>query len=73
MYESPKLKKHGAAVCKYVDNALIDYQGSEDSLIKLGGRHVTRGISAAHYDIVGQAFLKTLGDALGADFTPELK
>jgi hemoglobin-like flavoprotein len=35
-------------------------------------RHVTYGVDRKHYDLVGAALLKSLGDALGDDFTPDL-
>jgi hemoglobin-like flavoprotein len=40
-------------------------------LQKLGARHVGYGVQDAHYDTVGGALLKTLGQGLGPAFTPE--
>ena len=60
-------------MCKYIDYALIDLQSHEDSIDKLGRRHDVRGIKQAHYELVGQAFLLTLKQALGDEFTEELK
>eukprot|EP01052_Picozoa_sp_SAG31_P053898 SAG31_NODE_14051_length_830_cov_0.772914_2_plen_82_part_00 len=42
-------------------------------LTDLGKRHVKYGVLAAHYDVVGQAVLKTLEMGLGDAFTPEVK
>ncbi len=42
-------------------------------LKSLGARHVGYGVQAAHYDTVGGALLKTLGQGLGEAFTPEAK
>lgn len=42
-------------------------------LQNLGKRHGGYGVQDAHYDTVGAALLKTLGQGLGAEFTPEVK
>lgn len=39
----------------------------------LGKRHAGYGVTAAQYDTVGAALLWTLGQGLGAAFTPEVK
>ena len=39
----------------------------------LGVRHAGYGCEECHYDMVGGALLKTLGDALGEKWTPEVK
>ncbi|MFZ5525473.1 MAG: globin family protein [Pseudomonadota bacterium] len=39
----------------------------------LGKRHAGYGVQDAHYDTVGGALLQTLGQGLGAGFTPEVK
>jgi hemoglobin-like flavoprotein len=39
----------------------------------LGRRHVTYGVTDAHYETVGQALLWTLERGLGKAFTPDLK
>ena len=39
----------------------------------LGRRHVAYGVTAAHFEPVGQALLWTLERGLGADFTPAVK
>lgn len=39
----------------------------------LGKRHAGYGVQDAHYDAVGSALLQTLGQGLGAGFTPEVK
>ena len=73
LYESPKLKKHGAGVLKYVDSALADFAGQQKALAGLGERHQARGVQIPHYKVVGDALVLTLQDALGDAFTPELK
>lgn len=40
---------------------------------ELGQRHERYGVRDAHYDIVGEALLKTLAQGLGTDFTPEVR
>ncbi len=42
-------------------------------LQNLGKRHGGYGVQDSHYDTVGAALLKTLGQGLGADFTAEVK
>ena len=42
---------------KAIDKAV---QGDSRDLNELGKRHVNRGVAVAHYDVVGQAVLKTL-------------
>lgn len=39
----------------------------------LGQRHVAYGVQQAHYQLVGAALIKTLGQGLGDDFTPAVK
>jgi hemoglobin-like flavoprotein len=39
----------------------------------LGKRHAGYGVEDSHYQTVGAALLKTLGQGLGADFTEEVK
>jgi len=39
----------------------------------LGRKHVEYGVIDAHYDTIREALMWTLGQGLGADFTPELK
>lgn len=39
----------------------------------LGQRHGVYGVQESHYQTVGAALLKTLGQGLGEDFTPNVK
>lgn len=39
----------------------------------LGKRHVGYGVQVSHYQTVGEALLKTLGEGLGEGFTPAVK
>ncbi len=39
----------------------------------LGRRHVRYGVTEAHYDVVAEALLWTLGKGLGDGFTPAVK
>jgi methyl-accepting chemotaxis protein len=39
----------------------------------LGRRHVRYGVEEAHYQTVGGALLKTLGEGLRREFTPEVE
>lgn len=43
------------------------------ALETLAKRHVSYGVKAAHYQTVGNAMLKTLGQGLAEDFTPPVR
>jgi hemoglobin-like flavoprotein len=43
------------------------------ALRSLGRKHVAYGVCDEHYDTVGEALLWTLHQALGDEFTPEVK
>jgi hemoglobin-like flavoprotein len=58
----------GAAVGK-----LNDLPALVPILQGLGKRHAGYGVEDSHYQTVGAALLKTLGQGLGADFTEEVK
>jgi Hemoglobin-like flavoprotein len=78
MFESPKFKKHATGVIRTVDKAVSMLQDSDlselvDVLEKLGKRHTRYGVVEAHYPILGNAVLQTLEEAIGDDFTPDVK
>ena len=58
----------GAAVGK-----LHDLPTLVPILQELGKRHSGYGVKESHYQTVGAALLKTLGQGLGNDFTAEVK
>jgi hemoglobin-like flavoprotein len=58
-----------AAVKTAVDG-LDDIDQVAPFLVRLGARHVRYGVVPAHFDLVGEAFLWTLGQGLGEAFTP---
>ncbi len=58
----------GAAVGK-----LHDLDGLVPILESLGKRHAGYGVKEAHYQLVGAALLKTLGQGLGDGFTPAVR
>lgn len=45
----------------------------DETLMRLGERHVGYGVMAAHYPTVGAALLDTLAAGLGDDFTAETR
>jgi hemoglobin-like flavoprotein len=55
----------------------VDGLDTPDKLIpvvrNLGRRHVSYGVTHEHYSSVGSALIWTLGQGLGAAFTPEVK
>jgi len=57
--------------------AAIDRLDRIDTLVPvlrdLGRRHAGYGVVDGHYDTVGDAFLWTLEQSLGAGFTPEVR
>lgn len=56
---------------------VVDGLDDLDSLVPavqaLGERHAGYGAEPAHYDVVGDCLLWTLGQGLGDDFTPAVK
>ena len=76
LYNSPKLKAHGANVVSTVGKAVAGLRELEalvPVLAALGERHVGYGILEPHYDVVGKALVMTLEQGLGDAFTPEVK
>jgi len=73
LYKSEKLKKHAMGVMRAVEAAVMDFSGMQTALKDLGAKHVPRGILPEHYDVVGQAVIKTLEQGLGDGFTDELR
>lgn len=54
-------------------NKLTDLDALVPVLQNLGKRHGGYGVQDSHYDTVGAALLKTLGQGLGNEFTQEIK
>ena len=73
LYESAALKKHASGVMKAIEAAVNDFGGIQTALKDLGARHVKRGILPEHYDVVGQAIIKTLEQGLGNGFSDYLR
>jgi len=78
LYNSQALKAHGKTVVSTVGQAvagLRDLNALVPVLKNLGKTHANlgKGIGPAHYDIVGQALIKTLKEGLGAGFTSEVE
>eukprot|EP01051_Picozoa_sp_SAG22_P003113 SAG22_NODE_147_length_17533_cov_46.384536_12_plen_278_part_00 len=76
MYESPALIKHASGVVSTVGTAVSMLRKLDELapvLKDLGTRHVKYGVLEAHYDVVGQALLKTLEMGLGDAFTAEVR
>ena len=71
-----RLEKHGARVVSTVATAigmLKDLEALVPVLQRLGLQHVGYKVLPGHYDVVGQAFIATLDDALQAEFTEAVK
>jgi len=58
-------------------SAAVDKLNELDTLIPvlqdLAKRHDDYGVTPEHYQIVGEALIKTLGQGLGEDFTPDVQ
>mmetsp|Transcript_15695 Transcript_15695/g.46822 ORF Transcript_15695/g.46822 Transcript_15695/m.46822 type:complete len:186 (-) Transcript_15695:67-624(-) len=76
LFGSTELKTHGAKVVATVGTA-VQMLGKLDALVpilqELGTKHVAYGVVPAHYEVVGEALIATLGDALGEKFTDDVK
>mmetsp|Transcript_139084 Transcript_139084/g.242001 ORF Transcript_139084/g.242001 Transcript_139084/m.242001 type:complete len:177 (+) Transcript_139084:95-625(+) len=76
LYESPALIKHATKVVLTVDTAVKMLRQLEALVPVLEGlalKHVGYGVLPPHYDVVGQALIKTLGAGLGAGFTKQVE
>lgn len=77
LYESPELKQHGVKVLSTVGTAvagLNDINKLVPILHSLGDRHRdVHGVLPEYYGVVGAALIKTLSDALGDIFTPDVE
>merc|ERR1712066_973264 len=70
---SSKMKAHAGRVVTTLATAvslLRDLPTLVPVLHGLGLKHVGYGVIPAHYDVVGQALIKSLGTALGDKMTP---
>jgi len=76
LFESAALRTHSAKVVATVAGAVKKLGQLEELapvLAALGTKHVEYGVIPAHYEVVGEALIATLKDALGEAFTPEVK
>jgi hemoglobin-like flavoprotein len=70
------MRQQGEKLIQVMDaavNGLSRLERMIPSIQELGRRHVDYGVKDHHYGTVGAALLWTLGKALGAEFTPEVK
>mmetsp|Transcript_4471 Transcript_4471/g.6560 ORF Transcript_4471/g.6560 Transcript_4471/m.6560 type:complete len:153 (-) Transcript_4471:191-649(-) len=77
IFADPKFKKHASGVIRFLNVAVgmiePDLHAIVVKLKELGRKHKTYGVLEAHYPIVGEALIGTLGDALGEAFTADVK
>lgn len=76
LYESPALKRHATKVVMTVDTAVKNLRQLETLVPVLEGlalKHVGYGVLPPHYDVVGQALIKTLSAGLGEGFTKHVE
>ena len=70
------MKRQGDKLMQMIGVAvgkLDDLPGLVPVLQALAQRHAGYGVQEAHYDTVGAALLKTLGQGLADDFTPPVR
>ncbi|GMH99379.1 hypothetical protein TrST_g8947 [Triparma strigata] len=76
LYTSPRFLEHAAKVIGAVDLAvksLDDLETLAPILEDLGKKHVRYGVVTGHYDLVGNALIDTLKEALGEQWTEDVK
>lgn len=78
MYNSYLFVKHSTAVITGVSGAIElleqqDMQTLASTLKDLGARHASYNLDQAHFNLVGEALIFTLGKALSQSFTTELE
>ncbi len=76
LFRSQNMEAQGARLMQMIGAAvgkLNDLPTLVPILQQLGHRHADYGVQYAHYATVGGALLKTLGQGLGAAFTPEVE
>lgn len=54
-------------------HGLRDFEAMLPDLVDLAGKHVGYGVTAAHYEPMGEALLATLDQMLGEEFTPAVR
>lgn len=76
LFEDTNMATQGVALIGMIDAAVANVDNADvlvPTLQALGVRHGGYGCQEAHYDYVGAALIQTLGQGLGAAFTPEVK
>ena len=73
LYNSEGLKKHGRNVMKHLDRAINNWEAEKPKLEQLGKRHSGYGVHPPHFEVVGEALIKTLEQSLEWGFTAEVK
>lgn len=61
------------AIINAAVNSLNDLGSILAAVEDMGRRHVSYGVTEAHYDTVGSALIWTLGKGLGEQFSPAMK
>ena len=76
LFAATNMKKQGQVLMQAL-SLTVKNLNSPDVLLPvleaLGRRHAGYGVKDKHYDTVGAALLWTLGQGLGAKFTPDAK
>jgi hemoglobin-like flavoprotein len=77
LFASERFKRHARGVVITIGNVVStlgpDLDPHIETLHELGKRHGSYGALPAHYAIVGRALIETQSEALGGQFTDELK
>ena len=76
LYESKELQDHSGKVCRVFDKIIENLDRIQNlipSLEKLGKDHVPFKVEPEHYAAFGAAFLRTIEDKLGLEFTVDVR
>lgn len=76
LFSSTDMRQQGMKLIQTIGIAVksLDNLDSIVPVVRdLGRRHIAYGVTREQYTIVGEALLWTLEQALGADFTPEVR
>jgi len=76
LLESQEFKQHATKVCQVFDK-IIQNLGRMDKLVpsleKLGKDHKPFQVESEHYSAFGTAFIRTIEDKLGCEFSVDLR
>ncbi|KAK9126550.1 hypothetical protein Scep_015396 [Stephania cephalantha] len=78
-HNNPKLKAHAIKVFKMTCEAAIQLREkgevviSENTLKNLGSVHLKKGVIGPHFEVVKEALLRTIKEAMGEQYSEEME